>query len=458
MYSSYNKLLPLFKRLTTSRLAHFKSEDRIIAAYHSKIYEQVIREDDYQFKIVKALQQLDDDLNSHSQQQDSWPAKLCRQIISFKGANSQKTRGLYLWGSVGCGKTFLMDLFHQNCSVSDEHKQRLHFHRFMLDVHAQVHRVKLGTIKNIKSKDQRNPIPTVAKLIASKIRLLCLDEFQVTDVADAMILKQLFGHLFDAGLILLATSNRVPDDLYKSGLQRSAFLPFIPVLKENCRVMCLDSQIDYRRTSSDIKKNYFLTSQEGVDSNLNSIFKVLADQEDDIVRPRIIIVNNREVNLRKTCGKVVDCDFKELCQTPLGADDYDKIGKLFHTVIIRNIPQLTGKRKTEAKRFITLIDMLYDSRARVIFSSQVTIEELFKFDTNSEDNSDHEIDSRALMDDLGLKAAEGKKLSLVTGEEEIFALDRTVSRIIEMQTSQYWDMCDVNLIQRNNRSDKQTVG
>lgn len=450
------------RRFFSSKLNVQENEPRntILGAYFSRIYDGVIREDDHQLKIVQSLQHLDDALRNYSPPVSSPLAasylfkSFAKAFVDFEQTDN-KPKGLYLWGSVGCGKTFLMDLFYQNCSIKDENKHRLHFHRFMLDIHAEIHQVKLGKLKNINVKNQKNPIPTVAKLLASRTWLLCLDEFQVTDVADAMILKQLFQYLFEAGVILLATSNRCPDDLYKSGLQRSAFMPFIPLLKQNCDVVCLDSHIDYRRTSTSIKKVYFLTSNSGINESLDSIFKVLSINEDDIIRPLTITVNNREVHLRKTCGRVADCDFSELCQVPLGADDYDKMGKLFHTVIIRNIPQLTIKQKSEAKRFITLIDMLYDARTRVIFSSAVPIEQLFKLNTDPNEYMDHKQESLNLMDDLGLHASEGKKLNLVTGEEEIFACDRTVSRVIEMQTNQYWDMFSADHTDKESETDNQ---
>lgn len=335
-----------------------------------------------------------------------------------------------------------MDLFYQHCSVPDEHKTRVHFHRFMLDVHAEVHQLKLGKRGHNKF-DQRNPIASVAKLISSRSLLLCLDEFQVTDVVDAMILKQLFTHLFHEGVILLATSNRCPDDLYKSGLQRSAFLPFIPMLKENCRLQCLDSNIDYRKVPTKIKKVYFVTTKQTEDVNIDSLFKILSLAENDIVGPKIFVVNNRQVRLNKTCGGIADCEFSELCEQPLGADDYDRMGKLFHTVIVRNIPQMNLKMKSELRRFITFIDMMYDNRVRVVFSARVPIEELFKFDDSEEDESHNQEESRTIIDDLGLNASEGKKLSFITGEDEIFSYDRTVSRIIEMQTNQYWESIEV---------------
>lgn len=415
---------------------HWNNSRSILAAYEQQIENNIIKQDDYQHQIVESLQELDEHLRTYTPPEATfWDRLLSRR------SQIEKPKGLYLWGSVGCGKTYLMDLFYENCSVSDHYKKRVHFHRFMLDVHAEVHQIKLGKTPEYRSLDQNNPIPSVAKLIASRSWLLCLDEFQVTDVADAMILKQLFTHLFDDGVILLATSNREPDDLYKSGLQRSAFLPFIPILKDNCQVKCLDSNIDYRKTSNKIKKVYFVTTQQSEKDNIDSLFKILSLAENDIVGPKVFMVNNRQVKLSKVCGGIADCDFEELCMQPLGADDYDCMGKMFHTVIIRNIPQLTIKMKSEVRRFITLIDMMYDNRVRVVFSAQVSLDQLFNFDTSAEFGSDENDDdsSRSLIDDLGLTSKEGKSLSFITGEDEIFAFSRAVSRITEMQTKQYWD-------------------
>ena len=384
---------------------------------------------------MQSLQALDDQLRSYEPPKKT----IWSRFLNKRRSLTEQPKGLYLWGSVGCGKTFLMDLFYENCSVSNDHKKRVHFHRFMLDVHAEIHQIKLGKSDKVRSLDQKNPIPTVAKLITSRSWLLCLDEFQVTDVADAMILKQLFTHLFEDGMILLATSNRPPDDLYKSGLQRSAFLSFIPMLKGNCNVKCLDSNIDYRKAPAKIKKVYFVTTTQLGDANIDSLFKVLSLVEDDIVGPKVFMVNNRQVRLNKTCGGIADCTFAEICQQPLGADDYDRMGKLFHTVIIRDIPQMTIKMKSEVRRFITFIDLMYDNRVRVVFSAQVTAENLFNFDTSNEFGADGDDDHRNLIDDLGLSRNESKNLSFITGEDEVFAFSRAISRITEMQTFQYWD-------------------
>lgn len=410
--------------------------DSILGAYEHNLREKIIRPDDHQYQIVKLLQSLDNELRDYQPPKDSIWSR-----IFYNRSNIEKPKGIYLWGSVGCGKTFLMDLFYENCSVADEFKKRIHFHRFMLDVHAEIHQIKIGKIK-LPQSYQKNPIPAVSKLISRRSWLLCLDEFQVTDVADAMILKQLFTSLFQDGVILVSTSNRCPDDLYKSGLQRSAFLPFIPLLKQECRVKCLDSNIDYRKRETKIKKVYFLTKGDSMeDVGVDSWFKVLAFAENSIVGPKTFIVNNRPVTLNKTCGAVADCQFSELCEQPLGADDYDKMGKLFHTVIIRNIPILTLKMKSEMRRFITFIDMMYDNRVRVIFSAEAPIGELFQvIESNENNDKDHGHDETlSVLDDLNLDAKEGKKLSFITGEDEIFACDRTVSRMIEMQTNQYWE-------------------
>lgn len=426
---------------TSTRLKKDPEDKKILSAYVDQVESNTIRNDDYQYKLVESLQRLDDQLKHYAPDKGSF----FKRILSSRTSVDLRPKGLYLWGSVGCGKTFLMDLFYDNCSVQDQFKKRVHFHRFMLDVHSEIHQLKLRkTSVNKFRESQRNPIPAVARLISTRSWLLCLDEFQVTDVADAMILKQLFTHLFEYGVILVATSNRHPNDLYKSGLQRSAFLPFIPILKDNVEVKCLDSNIDYRKVPSRLKKVYFITKNDQARSNIDALFAVLALAENDIVGPRDFVVNNRQVRLNKVCGKIADCKFSELCEQPLGADDYDRMGKLFHTIIIRDIPQMTIKMKSEVRRFITFIDMMYDNRVKVVFSAEVPIEDLFNFDTSNEFDGDESDAHRMLIDDLGLNAKEGKKLSLITGEDEIFAFDRAVSRITEMQTQQYWDAVSSN--------------
>uniref|UniRef100_A0A3Q4HW62 AFG1 like ATPase b n=1 Tax=Neolamprologus brichardi TaxID=32507 RepID=A0A3Q4HW62_NEOBR len=297
-------------------------------------------------------------------------------------------KGFYIYGDVGTGKTMLMDLFYSH--VKNSRKKRVHFNGFMLDIHKRIHRRKQSLPKRRLGKMfTYDPISPVAMEISSETCLLCFDEFQVADIADAMILKQLFETLFKTGVVVVATSNRPPDGMTSKHLMH---------VLEYCHPICLDTGIDYRKLATG---------------------------------PRVLSVLGRDVTLEKTCGTVADCTFDELCGRALGASDYLEMARLFDTVLIRRVPVLTLSMKDQARRFTTLIDNFYDKKVRVVLLADAPLDRLFVH-TGGDDERD-----RQLLDELGLSEA-AERLTLFTAEEEIFAFQRTISRLMEMQTEAYW--------------------
>ncbi len=308
-------------------------------------------------------------------------------------------RGLYIWGGVGRGKTLLMDLFFAAAPVKA--KRRVHFHAFMGDVHDRLAALRLRT--KSEGKGGGDAIAAVASEIASETALLCFDEFAVYDIADAMILGRLFGKLFAKGLVVVATTNVAPDDLYKDGLNRALFLPFIALLKERMAPFHLDAPRDYRLDAGGTERRYVTPLGPEADACLDAHFRYFSGHAKGA--PAEIHNKGRRIVAPEAAGGVARFSFDDLCGRPLGAGDYLKIADAFRTIIVSDVPILSVAGRNEVKRLINLVDTLYDRRVRLIVSAAAEPADLW----------------------------EGKDGA------ESFEFARTASRLIEMRSDSYWE-------------------
>lgn len=318
----------------------------------------------------------------------------------FGGGELQEEapRGLYLWGEVGRGKTMLMDLFFEALPIKA--KRRAHFHAYMADVHERIHawrqRLKAGEVTG------DDPIKPVAAALAEEASVLCFDEFAVTDIADAMILGRLFSALFGHGVVVVATSNRPPDDLYKDGLNRALFLPFIKLLSEKTDVLRLDSRTDFRLEKIGDSPVYFTPLGPETRAAMDDLFAKLTGGAEP--KPATLTVYGHAVEVPAQVAGVARFTFEDLCSKPLAASDYLAIARAYHTVFVDGVPRLVHERKNEARRFILLIDVLYERHVRLVASAEAPPDSLY----------------------------EGREGA------ETFEFARTASRLHEMSSRDYW--------------------
>ena len=304
----------------------------------------------------------------------------------FRRPHYQQVTGLYMWGGVGRGKTYLMDSFFD--ALPFARKLRTHFHRFMFDVHERRKRYP----------EERDPLKLVAEEYASEVRVLCFDEFYVSDIADAMILGRLFDNLFQLGVTLIATSNIPPERLYENGLQRANFLPFIDVLKRHVGVLNVDGGVDYRLRTLTHVDIYRHPCDEAAEQDLARWFAEIAHASGI---ERDLSINGRVIHVRREHEGVAWFDFDELCEGPRGAADYIEISRTHHTVLMSRVPQLTVFREDAARRFINLVDEFYDRGVKLLLAADVELSQLY------------------------------------VGEKLRFEIQRTLSRLTEMQSEEY---------------------
>jgi cell division protein ZapE len=334
--------------------------------------------DEAQQAAIARLQRLHDELSIFKEQRTGTLNRMFKRPAV--------PRGVWLHGGVGRGKSFLMDSFYSVSTV--RRKLRVHFHEFMRGVHRELEGLR-GTA---------DPLDEVARKVAARYRLLCFDEFHISDIADAMILDRLLRGIFKHGVVLVATSNYQPDGLYPDGLHRDRVLPAIALLKESLDVLSVDAGIDYRRRSLEQVQAYLSPNDELAHASLKKAFDHLAEGGDE---SPVLKIEQREIRALRRSGGVVWFDFATLCGGPRSQNDYLEIASQFHTVILSDIPRMASSMASEARRFVWFIDVMYDQKAKVLMSAACPPEDLY------------------------------------TAGAMVLEFQRTVSRIVEIQSKEY---------------------
>lgn len=347
---------------------------------------------------------------------------------SWFGYRNQKSpvlrdvpESLYIHGNVGTGKTMVMDLFFDTLAI--KRKRRVHFHAFMLDVHQRIHRVKS------QYPVLADPLSPIADDLVKEAYVLCFDEFQVTDIADAMILRNLFEELFKRGVVLVTTSNRHPTELYKNGIQRASFIPCIDLLMKKCQVLCLDSGTDYRKMERAQSHVFFHPLNQQTQQKMDEITQLLTQGKKMV--PKDLNFLSRTLTIPAQVDGVAKMKFSDVCAKPLSAADYLEIVKNFHTVILTEIPRMTMKHRAEARRFITFIDAMYESHVVLIASAESNMMDIFNADEGKEEMEEQ---LSAMRDSLDVSDISSP---LFSGQEEAFAFQRALSRLIQMQSTEW---------------------
>jgi len=359
-----------------------------LSCYQADLQREDFRPDVAQELAVKNLQALFEQLTEVKQAKKT---SFFKKILSKESQSREPVTGLYFWGGVGRGKTYLVDMFF-DC-LPFEKKLRMHFHRFMHRVHNE--------LKVLRKKEQRiDPLETIADGIAQEARVLCFDEFVVNDIADAVILAKLMDALFARGVTLVATSNVEPKELYKGGLQRDLFLPAIDLIYKHTKVLNIDSGIDYRLLFLKQAEVYFHPDDEKAIQGLNYNFDHLSP--DHGLENGVIEVEGRDLSYLRRGEGIIWFDFSELCEGPRSQNDYIEIARCFHSLILSGVPSMDRYKEDAARRFINLIDVLYDHNVKLIVSAQTEIEGIY------------------------------------TGSRVAFEFQRTISRVKEMQSYDYF--------------------